>query len=79
MEIGGNAVRTALHERFAPGPVFRRCPVDAVQQFRCCDGGDPDILSGTEGGFKASPDLGHRAALGKRADGWLQRGEDRGV
>jgi hypothetical protein len=68
-----------LHERFPSGAVFRRRPVDAVQQFRCRDGGDPDILSGTESGFKAPPDLAHRAGLREPADGSLQGDEDRRV
>jgi hypothetical protein len=67
-----------LHKRFPSGVVFRSCPVNAVQQFRCCDGGDPDIFSRAEGGFKAPSDLAHRAAPGKRADDSLRAGRHLG-
>jgi hypothetical protein len=69
----------ALDEGLSASPVFRVSAVHAVQQLRGRDGGDPDLLVGSQLLFQAAAHLGQGASRGQAPDGALKVDEDGGV
>src|SRR5215475_6260727 len=68
-----------LDERLAAGAVSGGGAVHAVQQLGGGDGGDADVLVGSELFFQPGADLGHGGAGGQGADCAFEVYEDGGV
>jgi hypothetical protein len=75
----GERFQDRLDEGLAAYPVLRGGTVDAMQQLRGSNSGDPDLLVGPQLLFQASAHLGHGVSRRQAADGALKVDEDGGV
>jgi hypothetical protein len=68
-----------FNKRVPSGAMLGTCTMHAMQQLRCRDGRDTDVLVITDFASKARPDLGHGPVSGKAAQLALKLNEDRSV